>query len=103
MVATSGVNRAGMAERKTNLFSLAQESEQRGNRVGRALWDRYAHHRAQVTAAILALAPPADAPGGRLCLLGAGNGNDLGLEELCPRFAELHLVDIDPGALSRAV
>jgi hypothetical protein len=56
-----------------------------------------------VTAEILALAPGgSDARGGRLCVLGAGNANDLDLEALAARFDEVHLVDIDPGALSRA-
>jgi hypothetical protein len=91
-----------MAGNKTGLFTEAQQSEQRGNRVGRDLWDRYAQHRAHVTAAILALAPPGDS-GGRLCLLGAGNANDLDLTQLGGRFDEVHLVDIDPGALSRAI
>jgi hypothetical protein len=39
--------------------------------------------------------------GGRLCLLGAGNANDLDLEALAARFDEVHLVDIDPVALAR--
>jgi hypothetical protein len=98
-----------MAENKTGLFVEAQQAEQRGNKVGRDLWDRYAGHRAQVTAAILALAPPAGADvgvakaTGRVCLLGAGNANDLDLARLAARYDEVHLVDIDPAALSRAV
>ena len=90
-----------MAESKTGLFSQAQQAEQRGNRVGRDLWERYAGHRAQVTAAILRLAPGPGA-GGRLCLLGAGNANDLDLARLAAQFDEVHLVDIDPASLSRA-
>jgi hypothetical protein len=81
------------------LFERAQQAEQRGNRHVRDLWDRYQSHREHLTAAILALAPPA---GGRLCLLGAGNGNDLDLEALAARFDEIHLVDLDPAALARA-
>lgn len=81
-----------------NLFARAQQAEQRGNRDVRDLWDRYRAHRERLTAEILALAPS----GGRLCLLGAGNANDLDLEALATRFAEVHLVDLDPAALSRA-
>jgi hypothetical protein len=92
-----------MAGNKTSLFAEAQQSEQRGNRVGRDLWDRYAEHRTRVTDAILQLAPADGAGGARLCLLGAGNANDLDLPRLTARFAEVHLVDIDPAALSRAV
>ena len=88
-----------MAE-KPGLLERAQRAEHKGNREVRDLWERYRDHRAQVTAALLALAP---APGGRLALLGAGNANDLDLEALAARFEELHLVDIDPAALSRAI
>jgi hypothetical protein len=82
------------------LFDLALKYEQRGNRDARDLWDRYAGHRQRLTAAALALAPPGT--DGRACFLGAGNGNDLDLEALAARFAEVHLVDIDASALSRA-
>ena len=89
-----------MTKRPPALLERARLAEQRGNREGRDLWDRYAVHRAHVTDAILALAP---ASGGRVCLLGAGNANDLDLERLAARWGEVHLVDIDPTALSRAV
>jgi hypothetical protein len=85
---------------KSGLFHEAQQAEQRGNREGRDLWDRYATHRREVTAAALALAPPS---GGRIVFLGAGNANDLDLAQLAARYAEVHLVDIDPSALARAV
>jgi hypothetical protein len=92
-----------MREKKPTIFERAQRAEQNGNRETRDLWGRFEGHRRRVTAEILALAPEgADAPGGRLCVLGAGNANDLDLEALAARFAEVHLVDIDPGALSRA-
>src|SRR5512145_3246665 len=41
--------------------------------------------------------------GGRVCVLGAGNCNDLDLPELAEHFAEVHLVDIDEVALRTAV
>jgi hypothetical protein len=89
---------------KPALFERAQHVEQRGNRETRDLWERFRLHRERVTAEILALAPTGNgAAGGRLCLLGAGNANDLDLEALALRFDEIHLVDIDPGALSRAI
>jgi len=92
-----------MGEKKTTLFERAQRAEQNGNRDTRDLWERFAAHRRRVTAEIVALAPGGnDARGGRLCLLGAGNANDLDLEALAARFDEVHLVDIDPSALSRA-
>jgi hypothetical protein len=92
-----------MHEKKLTVFERAQRAEQNGNRETRDLWGRFEGHRQRVTAEILALAPAGDdARGGRLCLLGAGNGNDLDLDALTARFDEVHLVDIDPGALSRA-
>jgi hypothetical protein len=81
-----------------NLFARAQQTEQRGNRDVRDLWQRYRGHRERLTAEILALGPA----GGRLCLLGAGNANDLDLEALAARFEEVHTVDLDPAALARA-
>ncbi|HEX3697910.1 MAG TPA: hypothetical protein VH374_21230 [Polyangia bacterium] len=92
-----------MPDKKPTLFERAQRAEQNGNRETRDLWDLFRSHRQRVTAEILALAPgDNDASGGRLCLLGAGNANDLDLQALAARFDEIHLVDIDPGALSRA-
>jgi hypothetical protein len=41
-------------------------------------------------------------PDARLCLLGTGNGNDVDLDVLLERYAEVHLVDLDAGALARA-
>src|SRR4029077_12213924 len=80
-----------------------QQAEHDGNRKTRDLWERFRRHRRRVTAEILALAPGGNgARGGRLCLLGAGNANDFDLEVLAARFDEVHLVDIDPGALANA-
>src|SRR5260370_5178507 len=92
-----------MGEKKPTLYERAQRAEQTGNRDTRELGERFRGHRQHVTAEILALAPGGDqGRGGRLGLLGAGNGNDLDLEALGARFDEVHLVDIDPGALARA-
>jgi hypothetical protein len=89
-----------MADGKpAGLFERARQAEQRGNRDVRDLWERYGDHRRRVTSALLALAPA----GSRLGLLGAGNGNDLDLEALAAHYGELHLVDLDPTALSRAI
>jgi hypothetical protein len=59
----------------------------------------FASHRARLTELCVRHA----APEARLCVLGAGNANDLELAVLAERFREIHLVDIDEGALSRAV
>lgn len=65
-----------------------------------AAWDLFAHHRARLTDAIRACTAN---PTARLCVLGAGPCNDIDLEALADAFAEIHLVDIDAFALSRAV
>jgi hypothetical protein len=41
--------------------------------------------------------------GGRLCLLGVGSANDVDLDVLADRFAEVHLVDIDRKSVAQAV
>jgi hypothetical protein len=63
-------------------------------------WNLYSSHRARLTEAILSAARSA---GGRLCVLGAGPCNDIDLERLASTFSEIHLVDIAPGAVARAV
>jgi hypothetical protein len=69
----------------------------RNNRDTAAAWDRYGPHRRAVTALV-----SASVPGGRLCVLGAGNANDLELEALARQFSAVHLVDIDQSAIARA-
>ena len=61
----------------------------------------FAQHRARLTREIAERAPASGR--GRLCLLGAGNANDVDLDALAARYGEIHLVDIDPGAIARAV
>jgi SAM-dependent methyltransferase len=64
--------------------------------------EHFAHfdgHREQTTR--LVTAPPRHGAE-TLCVLGAGNAQDLELERLFERFAWVHLVDIDPEALARA-
>jgi hypothetical protein len=61
----------------------------------------FAEHRARLTHEIASRAPASGR--GRLCLLGAGNANDVDLDALAARFAEIHLVDIDPDAVARAI
>jgi hypothetical protein len=68
------------------------------NRQSAARWEHFTRHRERLTALCLGAARP----GGRLAVLGAGNGNDLDLERLTGRFAEVHLFDLDAEALARA-
>jgi hypothetical protein len=62
--------------------------------------DLYADHRRRLTAHLIDLAPPGQ--DGRLCLMGAGNCNDVDLVALGERYREIHLVDLDVAAMARA-
>lgn len=74
-------------------------SEQiRRNAARRESWSDYAHHRAETTARLVAAAR---ANSDRLCVLGAGNCDDLDLSSLVGAYREVHLVDIDADALER--
>jgi len=66
------------------------------NATSRDRWAAFAPHRARVTALL-------GRPGGRLCVLGAGNGNDLDLAALLDVHREIHLVDLDGAALADGV
>jgi hypothetical protein len=57
-------------------------------------WSGFSEHRQRVSG-LLANGS------GRLCVLGAGNGNDLDLTALLEAYREVHLVDLDAGALAR--
>ena len=72
----------------------------RFNLSTRSHWEHFAAHRAQVEQLLL---PDCTHPAGRLCVLGAGNCNDLDLPRLAGRFDEIHLVDLDPAAVAQAV
>ena len=65
------------------------------NDQSRGRWELYAPHRGRVTRLLIDAAPPH----GRLCVLGAGNSNDLDLPALLRAYAEVHLVDWDATAL----
>lgn len=67
------------------------------NLESRGRWDLFAPHRREVTAQLTC---GQDAATGRLCVLGAGNCNDLDLAALLAAFREVHLVDLDGNALA---
>jgi hypothetical protein len=71
------------------------------NRSTRGQWRTFAGHRERVSAL---LGPGRDGPpGARLCVLGAGNANDLDLPALLDSYREVHLVDLDAEALAEGV
>lgn len=72
----------------------------RRNAARRDAWADYAVHRAETTARIVAAAR---SPNHQLCVLGAGNGDDLDLPAIAGAFSQAHLVDIDADALARGL
>jgi hypothetical protein len=70
------------------------------NRITRNDWEAFAPHRAQVTELLIQAASFDRAT---LCVLGAGNGNDIDLSSLLLRFRKITLVDLDPDALQHCV
>lgn len=61
-------------------------------------WAMYRSHRQQIEKLIT----PA-LPGGRICVLGAGNCNDLDLSWLTRVYSQAHLIDLDAGSLASAI
>lgn len=63
-------------------------------------WSLYRSHRKEVADLIMKTVQPDST---RLCILGAGNCNDLDLALFCSRFAQVHLVDLDLQAMSKGL
>lgn len=78
---------------------IFHEHRQR-NADSRDRWECFVAHRRKVTDLLLGAHPTEQ---GRLCVLGAGNCNDLELSELTKAYAEVHLVDLDEAAVSGGV
>ena len=68
------------------------------NATSRDQWEGFAEHRRCLTAVLVREATVGRS---RLCVLGAGNHNDLDLTALLSAHREVHLVDIDSAALVR--
>ena len=86
-----------MRRREAGESVLARQ--QRFNRLTRNNRESFESHRLRVTRHILSVSRPGAR---RLCILGAGNANDLDLELLAHAFQEVHLADLDREALARA-
>ena len=69
------------------------------NRQGRDAWGRFARHREHVQSLLTAEA----AEEATLCILGAGNLNDVDLAELLGLYSEVHLVDVDTASMGVAL
>ena len=74
---------------------IIAEQQQR-NLKSRDRWELFASHRHEVTQHLV---QKAQSDADRLCVLGAGNCNDLDLQQLVITFGEIHLVDLDSDAL----
>lgn len=85
-------------ERSSQTSTIARQA--RNNEETAGHWDLYAGHRQRLTEVIETML--GEAGGGRLCVLGAGNANDLDLQRLRQAAREVHLVDLDRRALGRA-
>lgn len=73
------------------------------NRLSAGDWELYAEHRARVTKLLLGILNATRTVDTRVCVLGAGNCNDLELGVLIRHCRELHLVDFDSEALHRGL
>jgi hypothetical protein len=67
------------------------------NQSTRGYWESFAFHRGRVTELVMS----GDHRAGRLCILGAGNCNDLDLPTLIAEFEQVVLIDLDGEALLR--
>jgi hypothetical protein len=76
------------------------QEQRRRNAAAQDCWQLYASHRQRVTDLLLEKAASGT---GRLCVLGAGNCNDLDLQRLANAYREIHLVDVDRQALVQGV
>jgi len=82
--------------------SASPSVQQRFNERTQERWEEYAHHRARVCR-LLADANESGRASQTLCVLGAGNCNDLDLRLLAERFDSIALVDIDTDAVRAAL
>lgn len=73
------------------------------NQSSQANWRAFAAHREQITSRLEALAPTPDVSQPSVCILGAGNCNDLDLPRLSARWEHIQLVDIDAEAMQAGV
>jgi hypothetical protein len=81
---------------------LAAHAQAKMNHSTAGQWGMYRSHREAIER-LLAANDAEDRRSRSLCVLGAGNCNDLDLKWLTQAFAEVHLVDIDADAVSGAL
>ncbi len=74
--------------------------QQSRNAQTRDAWQHFAGHRQQV---MELLRPESESPEARLCVLGAGNCNDVDLAVLSAQYARIDLIDWDEAAIKAGV
>lgn len=82
------------------------EIQQSRNQESADAWALYEPHRNRVTSLLLDALPSSENDAGsesRICLLGAGNCNDVDLRQLAGHCREVALIDLDVNALQQAV
>lgn len=98
------------SEPSDSLQAWTLKEATRSNNNTARLWEEFGPHRSRVTALLEELhqrvfkagdVEPPSAPHGTLCLLGAGNSNDVDLRRLLRRYEAIELVDLDGAALTR--
>jgi hypothetical protein len=75
--------------------------QQEFNRASRGNWDAFAEHRQRLAALLEQSVPPASRES--LCILGAGNCNDLDLPRLVSQWSRIRLVDLDVEAMRAGI
>ncbi len=78
-------------------MNALSEEQFRRNELSRSAWELYQPHRERVTQLLLNLIEPDARPD--VCILGAGNCNDVDLNRVLSRASHIHLVDLDEAAL----
>jgi hypothetical protein len=79
----------------------ATELERKANQSTAGQWQSFTRHREVLTELLLQDVRRGSAL--TLCVLGAGNCNDLDLPRLLEHYAAIHLLDLDASALQRAL
>jgi hypothetical protein len=79
-------------------FDQFAEQQIENNKASADGWVSFAEHRRKVTEVLRGTTRPS-----RLCVLGAGNCNDLDLNSLVKTHQEIHLVDLDRAAMAQGV
>ncbi len=82
------------------MIHFLAEKEKSNNRDTRNSWETYRSHREKMMELIQANKP---VQGGSLCLLGAGNCNDVDLAVLLDFFDSVSLMDLDKEALAHGI